>query len=117
MDQVLTKYYKDLVILLPLDDVHFRSSLQTAGLFEGNLKEEVKAKPTSAEKNEHFLDCKIKRNQESFAKLLTVMEEFDSDPVKNIAKKIRTDIQRHHSKSDIKINLIDAISITSLHIM
>jgi len=92
MDQVITKYYRDLVTL-PFDDVYFRSRLETAGLFEGNLKEEVKAKPTSAEKAEHFLD-KIKNDHGRFIKLLTVMEEFSSNS-KNLASKIKSDIQQH----------------------
>jgi len=104
MDQVITKYYRDLVTLLPFNDVHFRSCLETAGLFEGNLKEEVKAKPTSAEKAEHFLDH-IKNDHGSFIKLLTVMEEFSSDSIKNLASKIKSDNFRESGNSLISIYL------------
>ena len=112
MDQFITKYYRDLVTLLPFNDVYFRSCLETAGLFEGNLKEEVKAKPTSAEKAEHFLDHKIKNDHGSFIKLLTVMEEFSSDSIKNLASKINSDIQQHFR--ELGNSLIDITIMCSL---
>ena len=99
MDKVIIKYFKDLVTQLPFDDVLFRSCLESAGLFEGNLKEELKAKPTSAEKAEHFLDCKIKKDPKSFTVLLAVMEEFCSDSVRRLANKIREEIQQHCNES------------------
>jgi len=115
MDQVFTKYYSDLVALLPFNDVHFRSCLETAGLFEGNLKEEVKAKPTSAEKAEHFLDHKIKNDHGSFIKLLAVMEEFSSDCVKNLASKIKPDIPQHFRVSGNSLVRIYLFLIKCVH--
>ena len=89
MKEVIKAFYFDLVKILPFEDEHFRASLQTAGLFYGNLKKKVEAKDTSAEMAVHFLDHGINNDTESFVKLLTVMEKFDSDPVRNLAGKIR----------------------------
>ena len=91
MNKFIKKYSEQLITTLPLNDVKFRTRLDVAGLFYGNLKEEVKAKSTPAEMNEHFLDHGIK-NEENFYTLLTVMEEFDCDPLKDLARDIRNEI-------------------------
>ena len=95
MDKVITKYNERLISTLQLNDAKFRAKLQSADLFYGNLKEEVKAKSTSAEMNEHFLDHGIS-DEESLLKLLTVMEEFNCDSLKNLAKDIRKEIANGH---------------------
>ena len=92
MDKIITKFCERLISSLRLNDVKFRIKLQSAGLFYGNLKEEVKAKSTLAEMNEHFLDHGINSDEENLLKLLTVMEEFDCDSLKNLARDIRKEI-------------------------
>ncbi|XP_065908802.1 uncharacterized protein [Dysidea avara] len=92
MDKVITTFSEQLITLLQLDDVKFRAKLQYAGLFYGNLKEEVKAKSTPAEMNEHFLDHGIKNDEARFLKLLTVMEEFDCNLLKSLARQTRNEI-------------------------
>lgn len=89
MKEVIETFYHDLVVMLPFKDVLFRAKLKGAGLFYGNLKQKVEAKDTSEEMAECFLDYGINNDPESFKTLLTVMEMFDSDPVKNLAEKIR----------------------------
>jgi len=89
MKKVIQAFYAELVAILPFKDAHFRASLQSAELFYGDLKEKVEAKDTSAEMASYFLDHGINNNADSFLKLLTVMEEFDSDTVKELARKIR----------------------------
>ncbi|XP_065911399.1 uncharacterized protein, partial [Dysidea avara] len=82
-------FHEDLVKTLPFKDAIFCASLQAAGLFYGDLKEKVEAKDTSAEMTLYFLDHGINYNCDNFMKLLTVMENFNSDPVKNLAKEIK----------------------------
>ena len=92
MAKVIQKFIEQLTIMLPLHDVKFRAKLDAAGLFSGNLKEEVKAKPTRAEMNEHFLDHGIQNNEDKFYTLLSVMEDFDCDSVRSLAREIRSKI-------------------------
>ena len=82
-------FHEDLVKTLPFKDAIFCASLQAAGLFYGDLKEKVEAKDTSAEMTLYFLDHGINYNCDNFMKLLTVMENFNSDPVNNLAKEIK----------------------------
>ena len=89
MEKLLEKYHEKLVKTLPFKDACFLASLQTAGLFFGDLKEKVQAKETSAEMTAYFLDHGINNDSESFEKLLTVMEKFNHNPVKHLAKDIR----------------------------
>ena len=65
-EAIIRKYFLDLVELLPLNDVKFRASwLYSAGLFHGNLWDEVQSKLTAADKPEHFLHYGIKNDTES----------------------------------------------------
>jgi len=90
LKDIIRKYNVELVGSLPMDDAVFRAKLGSAGLFPGNLKEEIKSKPTVADKAEHFLDHGIKDDTECFNKLLTVMD--GDDRVKELAEKIHTEI-------------------------
>ena len=87
-EAIIRKYYADLVELLPMNDVKFRARLYSAGLFHGNLWDEVQSKPTAAEKAEHFLHYGIKNDTDSFSKLLTVMENYDDNHLKKLIEMI-----------------------------
>ena len=97
MDVIIKQFCEELIITLPMDDVIFRTKLHAAGLFHGNLKDEVKTKPTSAEKAEHFLDNGIK-NSDDVDRLITVMEGFNSDAVNSLAKRIRDEYREFSSE-------------------
>jgi len=89
MEQLINRFYKDLVNTLPFKDVCFRADLKTAGLFPGDLKETIESKPTSAEMTSYFLDHGINNNEEAFLNLVKVMEKFNSKPINDLASKIR----------------------------
>ena len=91
MESVIQHYYSSLVDVLPMEDARFRSKLHTGGLLPGNLKNEVKSKPTQADKAEHFLDCVIKSGN-SFKQLVKVMEECSDHTVKGLAEQIKAEI-------------------------
>jgi len=106
MESILQHHYSSLVDVLPMDDARFRSKLYSAGLLPGNLKEQVKAKSTQADKAEHFLDHAIK-NDSNFKELVKVMEECSDHSVQRLAKEIKPKlfISRHiesgeHAKCD-----------------
>lgn len=106
MEGILQHHYASLVDVLPMDDALFRSKLYSAGLLPGNLKEQVKAKSTQADKTEHFLDCVIK-NDSNFKQLVKVMEKCSNQSVQRLAEEIKADlfISRHmesgeHAKCD-----------------
>ena len=95
MEQTIKQFYPELVTTLPMDDPYFRTMLFSADLLPGNLKEEVKSKPTRAEKAEHFLDQRINNNATNFIKLLEVMEKCkDDNNLINLARKIRNEIDK-----------------------
>ena len=95
MEQAIKQFYPELVRALPMNDACFRSLLYRADLLPGNLKEEVKSKPTRAEKAEHFLDQRINNNVTNFIKLLEVMEKskYDNNLI-NLARQIRNEIDK-----------------------
>ena len=88
IESILRHHGPSLVEVLPMDDVLFRSELYSAGLLPGNLEEQVKAKPTQAEKADYFLDCAIK-NDSHFKQLVKVMEEYSGHSVQRLAKEIK----------------------------
>ena len=66
---IIRKYYADLVVILPMNDVKFITWLYSDDL-PGNLKEEIQSKPMAADKADHFLYHGIRNDIESFNKLL-----------------------------------------------
>ena len=98
MEQLINKFYIDLVETLPFTDPIFRARLKTAGLFLGDLKETTESKPSSAAMTSHFLDHGINNNENNFLSLVRVMEECDFEPVNNLANKIKKEIEQWHSK-------------------
>ena len=86
-NEVYKKYYAKLVQSLPLTDAHFRAALVSKQLFCGDLLDQVEAKRTNAERNEHFLTNTINPSLNVgiislFANLLQVMKNFDSPILK-----------------------------------
>ena len=98
MEQLINRFYKELVNILPFKDAHFRAELKTAGLFAGDLKETTESKPSSAEMTSYFLDHGINNNEETFLNLIKVMEKFNSKPVNDLASKIRKNFE--HLKNE-----------------
>ena len=88
------RFYPDLLKSLPLADPHFHENLEQKNLFFSDLSEEVKAKDTEARKSVHFLQNAINHslkidNTEPFDNLLEVMENFDNEDCKGLAKEIK----------------------------
>ena len=98
MDQIIKQFYPKLVKTLPMDDVCFRSKLYSADLLPGNLKDQVKLKPTCADKAEYFLDQIIK-NEADFIKLLEVLEQInDNNSMIELARQIRNEIDTRQNE-------------------
>ena len=91
-EEIIRKYYVDLIKALPMNDVIFIAELYSAGLLPGNLKEEVQSKPTAADKADHFLQHGIKNDTDSFNKLLKIMKSHNSDRLWKLAEKIQREI-------------------------
>ena len=95
-------FYPDLLKSLPMTDPSFYVELEKKSLFSGNLSEEVKAKDTPAEKAAHFLQtvvsCSLEiGDTEPFANLLEVMENFDDENSKSLAKEIKKQLGKKQS--------------------
>ena len=81
--KVLKDFNVKLITSLPMKDVVFLATLNQKGLFSGNIKAELKAKSTSTEAADYFLDHKIEKdlangNNDSFLQLLSAMEEYNT---------------------------------------
>ena len=68
-------------------------------LLPGDLKEEIQSKPTRAWAATYFLDNAIKPaidcgDKESLDILLSVMQSFGSNPLKELAQKIKEEFQK-----------------------
>ena len=91
---ILLQFYVELVASLPMKDDVFIDMLDKKGLFYGNLRARLQRKPKSADAASFFLDNVLILqgewvHTESFEKLLAVMEEFSSPPLKNLAGRIK----------------------------
>ena len=96
------RFYPDLLKSLPMADPHFHEDLEQKNLFFDDLSEEVKAKDTEARKAAHFLQNAINHslkidNTEPFDNLLEVMENFDNEDCKSLAKEIKTCLSKKQS--------------------
>ena len=96
------RFYPDLLKSLPMADPHFHEDLEQKNLFFGDLSREVKAKDTEARKAAHFLQNAINHslkidNTEPFDNLLEVMENFDNEDCKSLAKEIKTCLSKKQS--------------------
>jgi len=92
VEDVFKGFYMRLLKVLPMDDAFFQGRLFTANLLPGNTKNEVKAILTNADKVEFFITKVIlpdlAENRTNLDRLLTVMEESDSEPVQKLAAEI-----------------------------
>ena len=97
----LDVYYEfspKLVNSLPVKNPIFCAKLLQKGMFSGDVKARVKSQPTDAEAAEYFLEHVIQPPWDSgdtgpFEKLLTVMEQFNSQPLKILASMIRQKLE------------------------
>jgi len=90
---VFDKCYYQLVETLPMRDAGFISQLYSRKLFPKNLKEEVDAKPTRAEKAAYLLDHGIKPGVRKdfmipFQELLSVVNESNNRKIEQLAIEI-----------------------------
>ena len=98
-NDVFKKYYGKLLSALPMDDVMFTGELFSHDLLPGNLKQKVQSKNTSAEKATYFLDNKIYPDITigvftSFDTLVRIIENWEDDSLKELAKEIRTTLRK-----------------------
>ena len=92
--EIYNEYNPKLVRCLPLKDPFFLAELTRQNFFSGDLKEEVLAASTQAIATTKFLHKVVERsldigNEKPFNKLLSVMENFNDDILKELAKEIR----------------------------
>ncbi|XP_065917333.1 NACHT, LRR and PYD domains-containing protein 12-like isoform X3 [Dysidea avara] len=100
--RVFQHFYPRLVEILPMNDVTFLSKLYSVKLLPGNMKDQVQACPTQADKATYFLDHVIKPSVisgvgKSFDSLLAVMENSEYDGVKELAKMMRNRMENEQS--------------------
>lgn len=97
LKQKYLKLYPKFITILPMDDAMFLGSLIAAGLFPGNTKNAVNAKPTNADRAAEFLSKCIDpgfsddgNSNELLDKLLTAMKETDFQLVQQLAKEFES---------------------------
>ena len=98
--KVFDSCYIELMTSLPMDDIIFLALLKQHNLLPADLKEQVKAKPTRAEKTDLFLEKAIEcslgiGNGEPFNNLLTVMSDevyVKSEILIQLAGKIKQEL-------------------------
>jgi len=87
------QFTEQLLRALPMEDAIFIAQIEAAELLPGNSKAEIKAKPTSVDKADYFLDCLIKPtlqyNNDNLLQLIKVMQESDYKPLKKLAGDIK----------------------------
>ena len=91
-DDVIKKFYVELLACLPMDNVMFRANLTAADLLPRDLKDTVLSKTTRAEKAEYFLDNVI-NNTESLSRLLAVMKKSEHNRLKELATNIESCVE------------------------
>ena len=96
------RFYPDLLKSLPMADTNFYVELEMKILSFGDIAKEVRTKDTEAQKAAHFLRSLIdhslqNENIEPFTNLLEVMENFDSEECKILAKEIKIYLSKKQS--------------------
>ena len=99
--EVFKKFYPQLTISLPLDDVVFVAELYSHNLLPEYLKEEINAKPTHLEKASDFLDKAIEPSvyigeDSAFIKLLNIMKDSEYPLLNELAEKIKRKLKKKH---------------------
>ena len=107
-NKVFKEFNLKLVTSLPMKDVTFIAALNTKSLFSGDLKNKVKAMPTTPEATAYFLDNKIENDlnfgdNKSFLQLLSVMEEYN-ESLKVLATEIKGKLPKDDSLPVVSIN-------------
>ena len=98
LKEVYEKHYADLVKKLPMRDARFMGSLTSAGFLVGDLRDQINAERTPADKATTFLETAITpymqeddEDIEELQKLLKEMDKFGGI-VKRLADKIKADL-------------------------
>ena len=86
--EALNKYNVDLLKHLPLDITTFFEMAKNAGLFPLGTGDNIKAKPTRADKVSYFLSVIGPGADSYLPKLLKVMKDSGVDDVVQLAEKI-----------------------------
>ena len=102
------KFYPQLLESLPMTDSRFRAALVQKRMFPGDLLNQVAAKDTRAEKNEHFLHTEIFTalnigNTDPFTSLLEVMESFGDQTLKKLAEDMKRYISRNITSNSLMV--------------
>ena len=92
--EVYLRYYKEMVMVLPMNDADFIAHLYSQQLLPGDIKGQLESKSTKKDKAEHFLDNVITpavycNDITIFQGLLAVMENYGGT-VANLAKQIKS---------------------------
>ena len=93
MMKVFQQYYAKLVVVLPMDDVVFRTRLYSAGLLPHEAKEKIKLMSNQTEMTAYFLDHVIPPSGISgiqFMRLLDVMWSSEDDHVRALAGLVKS---------------------------
>ena len=99
---VFFNYFENLIKCLPMNDILFTTQLSKHNLLPGNTSIEIEAMPTQPDKASHFFEHVIKPaldidDVSNFNSLLSVMEQCDYAHVKNLACKIKSEINERSS--------------------
>ena len=91
--EVFKKNYKDLMMVLPMNDDLFMAELYIHDLLPGNLKATLSAIPVSTTRASHFLDNAIMpsvsiNDRTKFDVLLNVMKDCNNETVRNLGETI-----------------------------
>ena len=95
LKEIYRKFYKDLMIMLQVQDPMFNAELYSADLFPGNTRAAVLNMSTAAQATMYFLDNVIDRgwngdnSNSRFEDLLTSMEKCDDSTVNSLASDIK----------------------------
>ena len=92
-DDVIKKFYVELITSLPMKNALFRASLTANDLLPGDLKSVILSKSTKEEMVEYFLDNGINNDIESFYRLLTVMKLSKHNQLKVLATKMQSCVE------------------------
>ena len=98
LKEKFTSYYRRFLQVLPMDDAYFVGDLIAGGMLPGDTKAEIRAKATTAQKAETFMDRCI---EPSFSddgtenpilkKLLKIMEDSGFPSAKELAEEFSKD--------------------------
>ena len=96
--EVFMKYHAQLIGSLPMNDVIFIAFLFHEGLLPGDLKDQINARSTRAEKSDYFLRQVIIPSVEIddhsvFMKLLNIMQRSEYSRIKKLSDEIKSELK------------------------